>query len=245
MPALTDSMTTPEEQADDWIRRGMTIPDRENAMHYLHHVGAGILREYASPFLDGASGCFLAGTEFSRIVDVFEFDRKLRIVLLDAALRVEMSVRAQMEGRGELPPASARDKKSSFGKLSRSYGGLPFAARQQIAAVYGMDAKILQSFLRHLTVVRNACAHNDRLWNCSFEVRSMLPVKKPGLKAFFNYEAQGKLYNSLVILVYLTDIISPERDWRRRLLALVCSRDGLPAKMGFLPDWRALKFWAR
>lgn len=238
------SKMTPDEQIDDWIQLGMQIPERKDALYFLRHIGAAILNEYALPLRDSAGGQFPPGTAFADIVNIFKFDRQLRMVVLDAALRVEMSVRAQMELQGALPEASIRDKKSSFGKLSRRYGELPFAARQQTAGAYGMDAKVLQSFLRHLTVVRNACAHNDRLWNYSFEVRSILPTKKPALKPFFNYEAQGKLYNSLVILVYLTDMISPAQDWRRSLLALLQSREDLLAAMGFPPDWRTLKFWA-
>ena len=226
----------------------MQIPDRENALHFVRQIGASVLREYLPPFQDSASGRFHSGAEFNRVVNLFVFDRKLRLVVMDAAGRVETAVRAQMEMRGALPELNLHDKATwiSMGDLSRRYKNLHFALRQQIAAAYGMDAKTLSSFLHHLTGVRNACAHNGRLWNQLFPVWPVLPAKKPALKPFFNTAAEGKIYNTLVILAHLTDIISPQRDWARQLLRLLDEHSEVSkTAMGFPNDWREMKFWAR
>ena len=243
----TKHATAPDEQIDLLISRGMAVPDREGALHFARHIGERVLREYL-PLQDSAGGCFHPDAEFNRAVDLFVFDRKLRLVVMDAAGRVEISVRAQMEALGELPEADPQDKTTwmSMGKLSRRYQNIPFALRQQIAGGYGMDAKTLVPFLHHLTGVRNACAHHERIWNHRFPVWPVLPAKKPALKPFFNTAAEGKIYNTLVILAHLTDIISPQRDWARQLLRLLDEHGEVSlAAMGFPNDWREMKFWAR
>ena len=226
----------------------MQIPDRESALHFVRQIGAGVLREYLPPFQDEANKRFHPDSEFSRVVNVFMFDRKLRMVVMDAAVRVEIAVRAQMEMHGALPELNPQDKTTwlSMGALSNRYQNLHFALRQEIAGAYGMDAKILSPFLHHLTDVRNACAHHGRLWNHRSPAWPVLPTKKPALKAFFNAGAEGKIYNTLVILAHLTDIISPQRDWARQLLRLLDEHGEVSlAAMGFPNDWREMKFWAR
>ena len=227
----------------------MRIPNRESALHFIRHIGgSGLLQEYLLPFRESANGRFHTDAEFSRIVNLFVFDRSLRLVVMDAAGRVETSVRAQMVTRGLLHKVASEDKETwlSMRALSNRYQNLHFALRQEIAGAYGMDAKILSPFLHHLTDVRNACAHNGRLWNQLFPVWPVLPAKKPALKPFFNTAAEGKIYNTLVILAHLTDIISPQRDWARQLLRLLDEHGEVSlAAMGFPDDWREMKFWAR
>ncbi len=228
-----------DERINSLIRLGMCVPDRESARHFLRHIGAGVLREYWSSFQGRGGGRFCEGADFGRVVDLYVFDRKLRLLVMDAAGRVEISVRAQMPFRSEV--------KTSMGKLSRRYSGIKsHSLRQQIANAYGTDEKILAPFLHHLTEVRNICAHHERLWNVRFDIEPVLPVKKPALKPFFNFAAQGKLYNTLVLLAHLTDIIPPGRDWARQLLGLLESRGEVcEAAMGFPGGWRAAEFWRR
>ena len=239
---------TPDEQIETLMRLGMNIPDRESASRFLRHVRAGALQEYMPP-RDEASGLFHAGADFGSVVNLFGFDRELRLLALDAAGLVEVSVRAQMVARGILPDEDAVKKKDriTMGKLARHYNDITSPAlRQEIADVYEMDEKILSSFLIHLTVVRNDSAHHKCLWNSRFKVRPVLPAKKPALKPFFNLNARDKIYNTLVMLAYLTDVIPPPCEWARQLLCLLdgCDEER-EAAMGFPAGWRAAEFWRR
>lgn len=68
----------------------------------------------------------------------------------------------------------------SLGQLSRWYDNLkPMPTRRAIADVYGVDEKVLGSWLRHISLVCNTCAHHSRLWNREFTITPRLPRSRP------------------------------------------------------------------
>jgi abortive infection bacteriophage resistance protein len=93
----------PATSIDDQIallkRRGLVIADELRAKHYLRFVGYYRLAGYALPFqvnynADG-SHRFLDGVSFEDILDLYVFDRKLRLAVMDAVERIEVAFRAQ------------------------------------------------------------------------------------------------------------------------------------------------------
>lgn len=75
--------------------RGLDIPDRGRARRYLQHIGYYRLSPYAIPFQLGRSDhLFRPGTTFDDVLDLYVFDRALRLVIIDALERVEVAVRA-------------------------------------------------------------------------------------------------------------------------------------------------------
>lgn len=93
-PALTV-----EQQVEQLARRGMTVRDRERACHLLHNINYYRLRAYWLPD-EVPSACpgdhaFREGTDFDEIVDLYSFDRKLRLLVMDAIERVEVSLRTR------------------------------------------------------------------------------------------------------------------------------------------------------
>lgn len=56
----------------------MQIPDREAAAHFIRNIGIGFLREYLPP-LD-KNGCFRADAGFDDIMNLYHFDRNLRLL---------------------------------------------------------------------------------------------------------------------------------------------------------------------
>jgi abortive infection bacteriophage resistance protein len=79
-------------------RRGLVIDDRDRARHYLAHISYYRLRAYWLPFEDAppAPGehCFRDGMRFDDVLALYVFDRRLRLLVLDAVERVEVSFRA-------------------------------------------------------------------------------------------------------------------------------------------------------
>jgi abortive infection bacteriophage resistance protein len=78
--------------------RGLCVPDEAVARHWLLHVNYYRLRAYWLPLEDAAAHPqhrFIAGTSFDQVVAAYEFDRELRLLLLDAVERIETSVRTQ------------------------------------------------------------------------------------------------------------------------------------------------------
>ncbi len=80
--------------------RGLTIANESRARHYLRFIGYYRLSGYALVFqvnynADG-SHRFHPGANFDDILDLYIFDRKLRLVVLDALERIEVAFRVAL-----------------------------------------------------------------------------------------------------------------------------------------------------
>lgn len=73
----------------------MAVPDHERAARYLSHINYYRLRAYWLPFENGGDGehGFHPGTTFDSPLTLYIFDRKFRILVLEAIERVEVSLR--------------------------------------------------------------------------------------------------------------------------------------------------------
>jgi abortive infection bacteriophage resistance protein len=88
--------TSLDEQVDLLIDRGMTVAHREQAKSLLQHLNYYRLSGYWLPFEASHNPHqFQAGTDFDQIIDLYVFDRELRLLVLDAIERIEVSVRTQ------------------------------------------------------------------------------------------------------------------------------------------------------
>jgi abortive infection bacteriophage resistance protein len=285
-----------DQQMDRLLRRGMAIADRSEALHYLSHLNYYRLAAYWLPFeADHATHRFRPGTGFGMVLDLYLFDRELRLLVMDAIERIEVSVRTQFAyhlshrygphphldpsvfydlGRywdtrakletevrrsredfirhlsakydEPLPPIWAVVELMSLGQLSKWYGNLKQRRdRKVIAEHYDLDEKYLRSFLHHLSIVRNLCAHHSRLWNREFTFALKRPGQRP-LPAVqsLNWQDERKLYNTLVMLAYLMDVICPGHHWKHRLKVLIDSQSIDTRHMGFPDDFAERPVWA-
>ena len=287
--------TTYAQQIALLRQRGMSFDDVRTAEFYLQHLSYYRLGAYWPGFeADHSTHRFKANTRFEDVLNLYIFDRELRLLVLDAIERVEVSARAQWtyhlgnrhgahahldaslfnsqhwaankdqlvkevarsEERfivhhkntytEELPPVWAVSEVMSLGTLSKWYASLmPKSTRNAISRVYGIDDLVLASWLRHISGVRNTCAHHSRLWNRSFIVTPKIPRSKSGsvsLSAEF-VPGSRKIYNTMVILAYLMDIISPENVWRLRLKHIVDVHEVTVTSMDFPVDWLQRPIW--
>lgn len=84
-----------DSQIDQWIDRGLHVPDREQARHYLSVISYYRLSAYTLPFQVGnPQHHFRPGTSFGHVLDLYIFDRELRLLLLDAIERIEVAMLA-------------------------------------------------------------------------------------------------------------------------------------------------------
>jgi len=146
------------------------------------------------------------------------------------------------------PPIWAACEVLSFGLMSRFYGTLRRSRdRLEIARTYGVDDKVLASFLHHLATVRNHAAHHGRVWNRSFTVAMAPPRFPKSLAASFvdNKEtAERRLYNTLTMLIYLLSIIEPGCPIPRFLHQSLSEADpSYHHHMGFPADWKSRALW--
>lgn len=144
------------------------------------------------------------------------------------------------------PPIWVACELMTLGHLSRWLKNLVKPEdRQYIADHYGLDERVLVSFAHHLTVVRNHCAHHGRVWNRRFALRFTLPTKKPKrIASAFNPGEPQLIYNTLTILVYLLDLLSPAHAWRKEIHDLLEAHPEIDTTvMGFPGHWRETNLW--
>lgn len=287
-----------EQQLQQLIDRGLVCADRSVALHYLSHLNYYRLGAYWLAFeADHGSHQFRPGSRFEDVLNLYIFDRELRLLVLDAIERLEVSVRtswayhlahahgphahldpalfkpdhAKWGYSGErqaleeevrrspevfirhfrnkyeepLPPVWATVELMTFGQLSRwSENLLRRGDRNAIAKPYALDESVFFSFLHHVSIIRNICAHHGRLWNRELTFKFRLPDRMPGLLVrSLNREEPRRIYNALATLAYLLDGLSPGHQWKQRLLGLVETHRIDARLMGFPEDFRKLPVW--
>lgn len=79
-------------------KRGLAIPDDRRARHYLANISYFRLSAYTRPFYrpQQSEHHFRDGVGFDDVLDLYVFDRELRLLLLDAIERIEVALRAQL-----------------------------------------------------------------------------------------------------------------------------------------------------
>jgi abortive infection bacteriophage resistance protein len=90
-PALTY-----EQQLDLLLARGLAIPDRERALHWLKRKGYFRLSAYFLPFKVAGTDNYTPGSSFTDIIKLYKFDAHLRLLIIKAIDRVEIALRASV-----------------------------------------------------------------------------------------------------------------------------------------------------
>lgn len=293
-PPFSKPALTYGEQLTQLEQRGMFIQDRSEAEFYLAHLNYYRLVGYWLPFeVDHSTHQFRPGTTFGDVLNLYIFDRELRLLVLDAIERVEVSARSRWAyevahrhgphgyldaalardaaryqgnlksltdevGRSDetfirhfrdhyaeaLPPAWAVSEVMSLGQLSKWFSNLrPMKTRAAIAFGFRLDEGTLQSWLHHLSYVRNVCAHHSRLWDRDFRLTPAIPKTKPVGVAAQLVCGSRRSYNTLTILIYLLDLISPSHGWTMRLTRLIEAHTIDRRRMGFPGDWQEFALW--
>ncbi len=85
------------EQVAQLERRGLIISDKSNAEFYLAQLNYYRFAAYCLPFeQDHSSHQFQPNTHFEDVLNLYVFDRELRLLVLDAIERIEVSLRTQL-----------------------------------------------------------------------------------------------------------------------------------------------------
>ena len=90
-----------QQHIEQLSSRGLRFSDSdtERAVRYLTHIGYYRLSAYFIPFEvspqdSKRTHLFKSGTEFNQVLELYIFDRKLRILVMEAIERIEVSTRA-------------------------------------------------------------------------------------------------------------------------------------------------------
>jgi len=144
------------------------------------------------------------------------------------------------------PPTWVVSEAMTFGLLSRFYDGIARDSdKKAIARTYGLSVDSLRSILQRTVYLRNLCAHHSRLWNRKLTVNMALPNSQPRAIISSLHPAEPKrLYNSLVLLGHMVEVIAPGFDWSKRLRCHLDTLNGPShSAMGFPEDWRQRSCW--
>jgi len=281
------------QQIEQLESRGMIFTNVAKAEHYFSHINYYRLTAYWLPYKKLDSDTFKEGTNFDEVLCYYIFDRELRLLILDAIERIEVSVRTRMthvltEKYGshahlnmdiysnedkynqnlhklkaecqrskevfikhfkdtyeeELPPLWAVVELMTLGQVSSWFSNIKLRAdRNAIASTYNMDESILKSYLHQLTIIRNISAHHARLWNKRFTFTSKIPNQPLYFSQAVNRDSKKSLYNILVFLKCMMDIINRGHSWDKRLKNLINKDHINIGAMGFPSDWESFELW--
>ena len=96
MKSFTKPAITVAEQVALLKARGLIIRNEVRAAHFLEAVSFFRLSPYMRPFqaADNPDHAFQPGTGFRQLSRLYDFDRRLRLLVMDALERAEVAARA-------------------------------------------------------------------------------------------------------------------------------------------------------
>ncbi len=148
-PALTY-----EQQLAIISSRGLAIPDRERALHWLRRKGYFRLSAYFLPFKITGSDTYTSGTTFTDIIKLYKFDAHLRLLMIKAIDRVEVALRASITYHfGHVLGPFGYTEVAHFTPFIASTGpGVPATGFDHAYMLRRIETEVMQSkedFVRH------------------------------------------------------------------------------------------------
>nr|WP_249776439.1 Abi family protein [Leifsonia sp. C5G2] len=157
---------------------------------------------------------------------------------------------------GEIPIWAATGF-MDFGCLIRLYSLMDKRDRKKIADELGLGGNgsdTLLRWLRALNILRNHCAHSNRIWNRStvdvppkYSIQ-VAPADLHHLNELDNDQRQ-KIYLLIALTAYLERALNPSSTWAWSALRTQAKKLGnvggmtLENTMGFPEDWHELALW--
>ena len=87
---------SPQDLASLLKSRGLSIPDEQKAISYLTNIGYYRLSAYFYPLLDEPkeNHIYKPGATFDLVMNMYRFDRKLRVLLFNEIEKIEVAIRS-------------------------------------------------------------------------------------------------------------------------------------------------------
>ena len=139
----------------------------------------------------------------------------------------------------DIPPIWMMVEIMSMGEISRWYGDcIKESDKKEIAGYYGIPARVLESWMRSISMVRNRCAHHNRLYGISISGGFVIPknLKCEKYRYIFNSKEINGFYNIIVACCYMVEFIGENEKIKQLLnniIQLVETFGLKEEKMGF------------
>ena len=126
-----------------------------------------------------------------------------------------------------------------MGEISKWFGDcIKESDKKEIAKYYGLPSKVLESWMRSISMVRNRCAHHNRLYGISISGGFVIPKKLncEKYRYIFNGKDINGFYNIIVACCYMAESIGEKRETEEfldNIMQLVENFGLEEEKMGF------------
>lgn len=250
----------PKNEGGPRFRIGTRFEDVTNLYDFDRNLRRMVMRgtEHVEVALRGSWAYQLAhcgGSHSYLNVDIYRNRDALRASLKKLTNAVNASSETYIKhyrdnyGDPALPPVWMVAEMMSFGQLSRWYSNLSDRAlKTRIAEPLGLSATVLVPLVRHVTDIRNICAHHGRLWNRRFLQPPKLASNPPELRHSLDLEANqapAKLYNGLTMIGHIVRHVAPASTWSADLANLIATNPFCDfAAMGFPANWKQRPLWS-
>jgi len=139
----TKPFLTIAQQIEQLKSRGMLFADESKATYYLENLNYYRLSAYWLPFeKEHSSHTFKQGTQFEKVLEFYIFDRELRLLMLDAIERIEVSVRTRFA-------YEMSQKYGSCPHLDRTLFNPPHKYTQTLSKLQSEINRSKEPFIKH------------------------------------------------------------------------------------------------
>lgn len=141
------------------------------------------------------------------------------------------------------PPAWMISEILPFGNITWIFKELSDSNKKAIAKQFYLQAPIFESWITIIALTRNDCCHHARVWNKVHSILScdMSKMTRPWISLSTD---RKRTYYNICIIKYFLDIISPNNDFKHKLIALFKQFPGIDLKaMGFNIHWFDEPLW--
>jgi abortive infection bacteriophage resistance protein len=200
--------------------RGLQIPDEKKAYRYLQNISYYHLSGYMYPFLaDKKQHKYKDNSSFDSIINLYRFDRELRVLIFSAIEKIEVAIRAQITNQ------FAVDTKDPFWYTDAKYFSNSADHKVFLNNTSSYIKRSTDIFIKHF--YDTYCNPYPPIW-IVLEVLSMgqlsilynITKRSPARKAVANYFGvkEPVLANWLHALVYVRNICAHHaRLWNKQL----------------------------
>jgi abortive infection bacteriophage resistance protein len=222
--------------------RGLALPDRDRALHWLKRKGYFRLSAYFLPFKVVATDNYIPDSSFTDVIKLYKFDAHLRLLMIKAIDRVEVALRASITYHFAhvLGPFGYSDA-SNFTPFVPSTGpGIAATGFDHVYLMNRIESEVTQSkeeFVRHY-VTKYVSEPYLPIWMITELMPfGMLSKMTEGVKKSLRKQiakdfgiAQSQLTSWMETLTYIRNICAHHsRLWNREL----------SLKPELLKEWKA------
>lgn len=158
MATFTKTAKTLDEQIALLQERGLTIREPERAKRYLEVISFFRLSSYMRPFQvpNDQTHQFKADAEFKSVVDLYAFDRELRLLIMDAIERVEVAVRATFNNHMGTKYQTEEAHSGSHWYLNESLFKRDYNHKRMLSEVESCQSKAQQELQRDIKKINQS-----------------------------------------------------------------------------------------